>query len=132
MKKAIVVYSKVLPEFKREASALLKEHFPGNFKAARSLIYRFLDMKDDKLHRWYNMLLIGWLSATDFIRLFSRLKEAFSLQELKEHGISPEKIQEVTRLIIKLYRAIVICRSGCLESGQADIKTKFITQTLRP
>jgi hypothetical protein len=118
MKKSIIVYSKALPEFKREASALLKEHFPGNFKAARSLIYRFLEIEDRSLRRWYNMLLLGWLSATDFIRLFSRHKDAFSLTELKESGISPEKIREVTRLINKLYRGLVIHRSGCLEQSR--------------
>lgn len=132
MKQAITVYNKALPEFKREASAILKEHFPDNFRDARALMNRFLEKEDHALCRWYNMLVLGWLSAADFIRLFSGLKNIFSLKELKKHGVSPEKIKEVTQLIIKLYRAIVICRSGCLENGQANIKTKLITQTLRP
>jgi hypothetical protein len=129
MKQAITVYNKALPEFKREASAILKEHFPDNFKDARALMNRFLEKEDRALRRWYNMLLLGWLSAADFIRLFSGLKNIFSLKELKKNGISPEKIKEVTQLIIKLYRAMIICRSGILEPEVTETKIRSLTKT---
>lgn len=59
MKQAITVYNKSLAEFKREASAILKEHFPGNFKDALALMNRGLEKEDRALRRWYNTLLLG-------------------------------------------------------------------------
>lgn len=127
MKTVSIVYNKALPEFKREASILLKEHFPGNFKAARVQMNRFLEEEEYALRRWYCLMQLRWLTAEDFIRLFSGLKNAFSMKELKKNGVSYKKIKEVTELIIKLYRAIMICRSGILESGQTPSTIRSLT-----
>lgn len=116
MNKQIIVYNKMLPELKRQAAQVIVEKLPGHSRACRSAINRFLEQKHNCLSRWYTALLLGFLSAEDFSRLFSAIKAAFSLNELKSRGVRQEQILEVVLLLISLLKNIMINASGALNN----------------
>ena len=118
MKTPIIVYNKMLPEFKRQAAQVIVEKLPGHSRAGRSAINRFLQKEHPCLSRWYSALLLGLLSAEDFSRLFSAIKAAFSLKELKSRGVGREQILEVVLLLIRLFKSLMINTSGALKNEE--------------
>ena len=118
MKTPIIVYNKMLPEFKRQAAQVIVEKFPGHSRAGRSAINRFLQKEHPCLSRWYSALLLGLLSAEEFSRLFRAIKAAFSLKELKSRGAGQVQILEVVPLLIRLFKSLMINTSGALKNEE--------------
>ena len=118
MKTPIIVYNKMLPEFKRQAAKVIVEKLPGHSRAGRSAINRFLQKEHPCLSRWYSALMLGLLSAEEFSRLFRAIKAAFSLKELKSRGVGQEQILEVVLLLIRLFKSLMINTSGALKNEE--------------
>lgn len=118
MENQIIAYSKMLPEFKREAAQILIEKLPGHSRAGRSAINRFLQKEHPCLSRWYSALMLGLLSAEEFSRLFRAIKATFSLKELKSRGVGQVQILEVVLLLIRLFKSLMINTSGALKNEE--------------
>lgn len=118
MKTPIIVYNKMLPEFKRQAAKVIVEKLPGHSRAGRSAINRFLQKEHPCLSRWYSALMLGLLSAEEFSRLFRAIKAAFSLKELKSRGVGQQQILEVVLLLIRLFKSLMINTSGALKNEE--------------
>lgn len=98
----------MLLEFKIQAAQLIAENLPGHFKTSRALLNGFLKKEYLELKNWYLLLITGIISEEQFIRLFKCLKSAFSLKDLKRRGVSAEKINELTPIILNLLKETMI------------------------
>ncbi|WP_276360185.1 hypothetical protein [Daejeonella sp. H1SJ63] len=119
MKNQITVYNKMLPEFKRQAIQLIVEKLPAHRRAGQIAINNFLQKENSCLNRWHIALILGFLSIAEFGHLFGVLKDAFSLKDLKGR-VSPEKILELTRLLIRLFKSLMIKSSGASQNEEED------------
>lgn len=120
MNKQIIVYNKMLPEFKRQAAQVIVEKLPAHRRAGRTAINNFLQKEHSCLNRWHIALILGFMSIGEFSRLFGAIKEAFSLKELKNRGVGLEKILEVTRLLIELFKSLMINTSGAFKNEEEN------------
>ncbi|MDP3467056.1 MAG: hypothetical protein Q8S11_01900 [Daejeonella sp.] len=112
MDNQIINYSKMLPEFKRQAAQILIEKLPGHSRAGKAAINQFLQKKQTCLRGWHIALIFRFLSVAEFNHLFQGLRTAFSLKKLKSRGVGQEQIMEVTQLLIRLFKSLMINTSG--------------------
>ncbi|MCF8451739.1 MAG: hypothetical protein K9G42_00975 [Pedobacter sp.] len=127
MDNQIINYSKMLPEFKRQAAQILIEKLPGHSRVGKAAISSFLQKKKTCLRRWHVALALRLLSAADFNRLFQGIRAAFSLKKLISRGVGQEQILEVALLLIRLFKSLMINTSGAnipAEDQEKDPGTK--------
>ena len=132
MENQIIAYSKMLPEFKRQAAQILIEKLPGHSRAGQAAINNFLQKKQASLRRWHLALILRVLSAAEFKRLFQGIKSAFSLKKLKSRGLGQEQLLEVALLLISLFKNLMIQTSGSLENEMEKSLTKDSSNNVKP
>lgn len=123
MEKTPIIYNKMLREFKSQAAQLITENLPGHFKVLKALLNRFLKEKYLQLKNSYVLLITGILSEEQFKCLFSCIKSAFSLKELKRRGVSSEKIKEIALLILSLLKDIMIIMCRIWKEDKEQVST---------
>lgn len=97
-----------LAAFRRNAATLLEEQIPGKVHLARQDINTFLKKEKDKLRRWHYGLILNLITSEEFGKLFSGLRNSLFLKKLKQAGLSAEQLIELTQLLRKLFRAMMI------------------------
>ena len=110
-------YTAMLKTFRRHAANSLKKYIPGKLNLARRDIDRFLYKERKVLQRWFLAMSMDLLTAEEFGKLFGCLNYAFPLRKLRAAGLSEEQLHEVSRLLQKLFRAIMITSVGESKHG---------------
>ncbi len=129
MEKTPLIYGKMLLDFKSQACRLIANNLPGHFKSSRALLNKFLKEKRLDIKNSYILLVTGLLSEDQFIRLFSGMKAAFSLKDLKNRGVPAEKIKELTRLIFNLLEDTMIIMGRIWKEDKAEARAKLKAST---
>ncbi len=133
MEKTTIIYNRMLGEFKSQAALLITENLPGHFKVLRALLNRFLKEEYLQLKNSYVLMITGLLSEEQFKCIFSCIKSAFSLKELKRRGVPSEKIKELALLILSLLKDTMIrmCRTWKEDKDQGDAGVNQSIKTLK-
>lgn len=111
-----ISHTKLTAEFKRQAAVLMEQHIPGKVHLARRDVHHFLLTEKRKLYGWYCAMIYRFISFEEFGSLFGGVKQSFELRYLKLAGLSPEQLRELTELLRKLYRAMIISSVQSLHS----------------